>query len=195
MDRYHSLRTRRNAAAHPIMSSHPAPDPNQDSDTADRPSKTQRKREMHERQALGQKLVELSAAQLARLDLPAGLRAAIDETQRISGHEARRRQLQYVGKLMRGADFSAIQSAYDGLLGSSREAVALMHQCERLRDRMLDDDAALAEFVDQNAGVDSQWLRAKVRAARQERAAARAPRHARELYKWLHVQLQNPVRA
>ncbi len=178
------------------MNSHPAPDPSQDGDEAeDRPSKTQRKREMHERQALGQKLVALSAAQLTRIDLPAGLRAAIEEAQRLSGHEARRRQLQYVGKLMRSADFSGIQSAYDGLLGSSREAVALMHQCERLRDRMLDDDAALAEFVDQNAGIDSQWLRAKVRAARQERAAARAPRHSRELYKWLHAQLQSAVRA
>jgi len=156
---------------------------------ASRPSKSQRKREMHERQALGQKLVELSAAQLARLALPQDLLGAITETQRIRGHEARRRQLQYVGKLMRYADYDAIQAGYDNLLGNTRAAVALMHHCERLRDQLLEDDVALAEFIDQNAGVDTQWLRTKVRAARQERAAEKAPRHARELYKWLHAQL------
>jgi len=160
-------------------------------DTADeRPSKSQLKRDMHARQDLGAKLVELSAAQLARLALDESLLAAIRETQRVSGHEARRRQLQYVGKLMRGVDAERIQAGYDNLMGATRSSVALMHRCERLRDQLLDDEAALAQFIDSHAGIDIQWLRAKVRAARQERAAARAPRHARELYKWLHATLQ-----
>ena len=67
-------------------------------DSADeRPSKSQRKRDMHARQDLGKKLVELTGAQLGRLPLEEGLLAAIVETQRVSGHEAKRRQLQYVG--------------------------------------------------------------------------------------------------
>lgn len=156
-------------------------------DTADeRPSKSHLKREMHARQDLGKKLAELNNAQLQRLPLDESLRAAIVEMQRLNGHEARRRQLQYVGKLMRSADADRIQAAYDDLLGATRASVALMHRCERLRDRLLDDETALAEFIDDHAGIDIQWLRAKVRVARQERAAAKAPRHARELYKWLH---------
>lgn len=156
---------------------------------AERPSKTQRKREMHARQALGQKLVGLNADQVARLALPQTLQAAVLLAQRISGHEARRRQLQYIGKLMRQTDVDAIRSAYDGLTGASRESIALLHRCERIRDQLIDDEAALEPFVREHAGVDVQWLRSKVRAARQERTAQRSPRHARELYQWLHVLL------
>ncbi len=164
---------------------------NEADDTGDaRPSKSHLKREMHARQALGKLLVDLSGAQLVRMQLPEGLLAAIVETQRIHGHEARRRQLQYVGKLMRGVDAGAIQAAYDELTGATRESVALMHRCEALRDRLLDDDAAMGEFVQAHAGVDVQWLRTKVRAARQERSAGKPPRHARELYKWLYTQLR-----
>lgn len=166
-----------------------------DGDGDDRPSKSHLKREMHARQALGQRLVELSGAQLERMALPEGLLAAVREAQRVHGHEARRRQLQYVGKLMRTADAAAIQAAYDNLTGATRESVALMHRCERQRDRLLDDENALGEFIDAHAGVDIQWLRAKVRAARQERSAGKAPRHARELYKWLYAQMQAAVRA
>ena len=156
----------------------------------DRPSKSHLKREMHARQALGKKLVDLNNAQLGRMDLSEPLLAAIRETQRISGHEARRRQLQYVGKLMRDVDFTALQAAYDDLMGATRESVALMHRCERLRDRMLEDDEVLGEYIAEHPGIDIQWLRAKVRAARQERSAARPPKQARELYKWLYAELK-----
>jgi ribosome-associated protein len=156
----------------------------------DRPSKSHLKREMHARQALGKKLADLTQTQLARLDLSEGLLAAIRETQRITGHEARRRQLQYVGKLMRDVDFASLQAAYDDLMGATRESVALMHRCERLRDQLLEDDAALGEFIAQHPGIDIQWLRAKVRAARQERGAGRPPRQSRELYKWLYAEIK-----
>lgn len=155
----------------------------------ERPSKSQRKRDMHERQALGQELATLNAGQLARLELPETLMGAIALAQRVNGHEARRRQMQYIGKLMRGADYDNIRAAYENLMGGSRQAVALMHRCERLRERLVEDDAALGEFVQGHPGTDTQWLRAKVRAVRQERAAARPPRHSRELYQWLHQQL------
>jgi len=152
-----------------------------------RPSKSARKREMHARQDLGSQLVALSNAQLAKLGLSDNLLAAIHMAQRVTAHEARRRQMQYIGKLMRDADYESIRAAFDDLTGSSRESVALMHRCERLRDQLIDDDAMVARFIEDNPGVDTQWLRTKVRATRQERTAARPPRHARELYKWLYA--------
>ncbi|SPE22972.1 conserved hypothetical protein [Burkholderiales bacterium] len=174
--------------AAPTVSELPAP-------PQERPSKTQRKQQMHARQGLGQKLVGLNIDQLAQLALPESLHEAILLAQRISGHEARRRQLQYIGKLMREADFEAIRSAYDDLTGASRQSVALLHRCERTRDQLIEQEQALDAFVRDHAGIDAQWLRAKVRAARQERLAARSPRHARELYQWLHALLQADAQA
>ena len=162
---------------------------------AERPSKSQRKREMHARQDLGAQLVRLGAESLRRLELPDILREAIAEAQRIHGREAQRRQLQYIGRLMRDSDYAAIQASYDNLLGGSREAIALMHRCERLRDQLVDDDAALAGLLARHGAIDTQWLRAKVRAVRSERAAARRPRHARELYRWLYALLQGDAAA
>ena len=155
----------------------------------ERPSKTQRKRQMHARQVLGEKLVELNAGQLAQLALPEALHDSIVAARRMNGHEARRRQLQFIGKLMRSADCDAIGQAYDALMGASRASVALMHRCERLREALLDEEAALDRFVRDHPGADAPYLRAKVRAARQERAAQRSGRHARELYRWLHAVL------
>ena len=157
----------------------------------ERPSKSQRKREMHARQDLGRQLTELNETQRARLSLPEALVQAIAEFRRTSGHEARRRQMQYIGKLMRNCDIDAIRAGYDELLGNSRESVARMHRAEGLRDRMLEDDAAVDEFIEAAPEIDAQWLRAKVRAARHEYSASKPPRHARELYRWLHEQLGN----
>ncbi len=146
---------------------------------------------MHARQDLGEQLVRLSAELLRRLALPESLRDAIVEAQRIKGHEARRRQLQYIGRLMRENDYEAIHAAYDDLLGDSRESVDLMHRCERLRDQLIADESALSGFLAQHPGIDTQWLRAKLRAVRSERAAAKPPRHGRELYQWLHQRLKH----
>lgn len=163
-------------------------------DDAGRPSKTRRKKEMTALQALGAQLVALKPDQLARIELPEALREAIEFAHRITSHEARRRHMQYIGKLMRGVDADAIRTALDDATGESAAAVALMHRCERWRDRLLADDAALAELVDalppaheDAPGADVQALRAMIRAARRERAARQPPRHARELYRWLHA--------
>ncbi|MGE5339675.1 MAG: ribosome biogenesis factor YjgA [Gemmatimonadota bacterium] len=155
----------------------------------ERPSKSQRKREMSALQDLGESLVRLGADQLARIDLPDGLREAIVEARGISAHEGRRRQLQYVGRLMRGIDPDPIRRALAAISGNSREAIELMHRCERWRDRLIDDDAALTDLLQTHPGIDTQPLRATIRAARRERAAGAAPRHARELYRWLHQTL------
>lgn len=156
---------------------------------SERPSKTQRKKEMAALQDLGVALVKLNADQLARIDLPDDLRAAIAEARRITDHEGRRRQLQYVGRLMRGVDPEPVRQALAATTGSSRAAVELMHRCERWRDRLLADDAALTELIGAHPGIDAQPLRATIRAARREMTSGAAPKHARELYRWLHETL------
>ena len=156
----------------------------------DRPSKTRRKQEMTALQQLGEALLQLNETQLARLDLPESLRDALHQVRRITAHEARRRQIQYIGRLMRQVDPEPVRRAIADATGLSRTAVALMHRCERLRDRLLDDDAALTEFIADHAHIDAQHLRALIRAARRERASATAPKHARDLYRWLHATLQ-----
>lgn len=158
----------------------------------ERPSKTQRKKEMTALQDLGAALARLAADRLARIDLPERLREAIIETRRITDHEGRRRQLQYVGKLMRGVDAEPIRRALDELTHGSRAAIERMHRCERWRDRLIDDDAALTELLADHPGLDAQPLRAAIRAARRERAEGSAPKHARELYRWLHDHLREP---
>ncbi len=163
--------------------------PDQDVRDGDRPSKTQRKKEMHALQALGQQLVDLSREQLARIDLPGELREAIEFAHRVTSHEGRRRHLQYIGKLMRQVDADEIRAAIGRATGESRVAVALMHHAERWRDRLLADDDALTEFMAERPAVDVQWLRATIRSARREHAAGQPPKSARVLYRWLHEEL------
>jgi ribosome-associated protein len=154
------------------------------------PSKTQRKKDMTALQALGARLTRLNAAQLQQIDLPERLREAIEAVRRITAHEARRRQMQYVGKLMRGVEAAPIERALERLGGESQAAVALMHRCERWRDQLLDGDDALTKLLDEAPVTDVQPLRSMIRAARRERDAGQPPRHSRELYRWLHQHLQ-----
>jgi ribosome-associated protein len=156
----------------------------------ERPSKSQRKREMTALQALGESLLRLTAAELARIDLPLDLREAIAEMARIRSHEARRRQQQYIGRLMRQVDPAPLRAAIENATGESKQAVALMHRCERIRDRLLADDTALTEVLADLPLADAQQLRATIRAARREHGQGHPPTHARQLYRWLHEQYQ-----
>jgi ribosome-associated protein len=161
---------------------------------SERPSKTRLKREMHDLQALGAQLTQLSRDQIARLDLPEELREAVLFAQQVTSHEGRRRHLQYVGKLMRRTDAEVIRAGLARVTGASRAAVTLMHRAEQWRDRLLADDAALTDFVARHPGTDVQWLRTTIRAARREHDTQRPPQHARELYRWLHARLENERR-
>jgi ribosome-associated protein len=157
----------------------------------DRPSKSQRKRDMLALQEIGSDLVKLSTDQVSKLDLPEKLREAVLEAQRITSHEGKRRQLQLVGKLMRQVDPAPIEEQLAAIRGESRGAVVLMHRCERWRDRLIEDDAALTEFLAEHAVDDVQPLRAMIRAARKEHAGGQPPKHARELYRLLHARLSS----
>jgi len=164
--------------------------PPREEPTTERPSKSQRKREMTALQDLGESLLRLSSAELARIELPEPLREAIAETGRIGSHEARRRHLQYIGKLMRQVDPEPLRAAIEDATGESKQAVAMMHRCERLRDALLADDAALDGVLTELPGADMQQLRAAIRAARREHREGRPPKYARQLYRWLHDQFK-----
>ena len=155
------------------------------------PSKTQLKRESHALQALGAELAVLAPAQLVDFALPEAVRDAIDELRRTRSHEGRRRQLQYVGRLMRGVDAAPIREALAQLkLPAAKQTLAL-HRIERWRDDLIAHDTALERFSAEVAGADAQRLRGLVAAARRDAASASA-RHARsyrELFKFLKESL------
>jgi ribosome-associated protein len=149
-------------------------------------SKSQRKREMTALQALGEELVALSAARLARLPLPEGLREAVRAAQQISSRSARRRQLQYIGRLMREVDAEPIRAALAEVKGESREAAARLQRLERWREALIQDgDSALGELLAQHPNADRQHLRRLIRTARDERAQDRPPAAARALLRYL----------
>ena len=152
-------------------------------------SKTKRKQQMLELQSLGTALAKLPAGQFAAIALPDALAAALREARRISSHEGRRRQLQYVGRLMRDVDAEPIRAALAGLAGHSAQARARQQQLERWRTRLLEDDTALTEFAAARPGADVQVLRTLIRNARKEIAAAKPPRAQRELFRVLREML------
>ncbi len=162
-----------------------------------RPSKTQLKQQSHELQKLGRELAELSAAQLAAAPLDEGLREAIEMLRRTRTHEGRRRQLQYVGKLMRQSDADALREVVAAAqLGGARDALAL-HEAERWRAELIADDAALQRWVDEHPDCELQRLRSLVRAARRDAAALaaeqRQPKSFRELYQFIKPFIGKPA--
>jgi len=148
----------------------------------ERPSKTQRKKQMHELQALGERLVELSPEQLAHLALPEDLHDALLEARRVPGRESRRRHMQYIGRLMRRVDPAPIRDRLEILDGRSHEQIARQHAIERWRERLLVEDGALQEFSEGFAVREWEALRELVIEARRERREGRTPRRYRELF-------------
>ncbi len=142
-------------------------------DLVDKPSKTRRKQDSHELQSLGEAMAALPDARLDELAVSDTLRDAVRAFKRTKTFEARRRQMQYIGKLMRQADVEPVRQAVTDLqLGRARDALAL-HQSERWRAELIDDDDAATRFIAAHTGVDAQQLRSLVRAAR--KAAALVP--------------------
>jgi ribosome-associated protein len=148
-------------------------------------SKTRKKREMHELQALGAALVRLPDAQLENVEIPEKLREALLAAKRIKSHEAKRRQMQYIGRLMRDVDPAPIRSRLAELEGSSAQATARHRRLEQWRERLLGDDEALTAFAAEYPGADLQVLRTLIRNARKEASLGRPPRASRELFRVL----------
>ena len=154
----------------------------------ERPSKTRRKLASHELQALGEQLLEFADDHLASLGLDEALVDAIRAARRIRSHEARRRQMQLIGKLMRSADVELARSAVaERQLGRARDSLAL-HDAERWRVELIADDAATTRFAREHAEADLQQLRTLVRNARKDAAGApeqRSGRAYRELFRFI----------
>jgi len=157
------------------------------------PSKTKIKKQMHDLQDLGEELVELSKDQLAKLDLPDTLFLAIREMSRINKFGARRRQMQYIGKLMRDVDIEPINAKLDTWKGISQPHIGYMHQVERWRERLLANDAALTELRDEYPDTDVQRLRTLIRNAQKEREAGKPGKNYREIFQLLREILPQPV--
>jgi ribosome-associated protein len=154
----------------------------------DRPepvSKTRRKREMHARQDLGEELVRLTEAQLSALDLPEKLLDAVLMARRIQKFGALRRQMQYIGRVMRDVDSAAIAAQLDVWKGQSRGATARLHVLEQWRDRLIGSDDTVADLAAAYPGCDVQHVRTLVRNARREQVSGKSPKSARELFQAL----------
>ena len=162
-----------------------------------RPSKTARKAQSAALQALGERLVALPATQLDALQLPERLLAALDEARRIRDFGALRRQRQFIGRLMRQLDeaqLDAIRATFEARDATSAEHTALLHAAEGWRERLMQSDAALSEWLAQHPHSDAQRLRALLRQARKDAAATTSPsqrRAWRELFRLLRDELEN----
>lgn len=150
------------------------------------PSKTQRKKEVHALQDLGEALVALEPDKLAELDLPTRLHDAVMQARQISKFGALRRQMQYIGRLMREeGDAAMIRGRLDAWNGNSIDETARLHLLERWRSRLMADDAALADLLAAHPGADAQRLRTLIRNAKREAEAGKPPKSFRELFQLL----------
>ena len=158
-----------------------------------RPSKTQLKQQMLELQALGQALTRLPADRLHALQLPERLRDAIDEYKRTRSHEGRRRQLQFIGKLMRGVDAEPLRAAVAAEHLGPANAALQLHEAERWRLELVNDDAALDRWSLARPESDLRRLRTLVLAARRDAALPPQQRHGRawrELFQFVKLHLR-----
>lgn len=149
------------------------------------PSKSRRKRESTALQNIGKALVQLPTDQVQKLDLPEPVLLAVLEAQRIKSHSALRRQMQYIGKLMRDVDAEPIVEQLAAIHGKSETAKARFHGLERWRERLLADDQALTELLAHHPEADGQQLHQLIRNARRESAAGKPPRSSRALFRML----------
>lgn len=134
----------------------------------DKPSKSQVKRELHALVDLGFELIELPNSKLDKLNLAEKLRDAIALAQRINSREGKRRQIHYVGKLLRYEDADAIRRQLVVWQQGSKEETRAMHRLETLRDELIAHDHILTELLDKYPDLDIQVLRSHIREARKE---------------------------
>jgi ribosome-associated protein len=164
------------------------PDESDASDFYDRPSKTQRKKDSHALQDLGEAVVALPENRLQGLPMDEPLLDAIRQYRSTKTHEGRRRQMQYIGKLMRRTDPEPLRQAVAAMqLGTAKDALAL-HQAERWRAELIASDDAQTRWSAEHPTADVQQLRSLVRAARKDAAAApeqRSGKAFRDLFRFI----------
>ena len=158
-----------------------------------RPSKTRRKKDSHDLQDLGEALVAMPDGRLVDLPMDESLLDAIRQYRVTRTHEGRRRQMQYIGKLMRRNDPEPLREAVAAMqLGQAKDALAL-HDAERWRNELIASDSALDSWLAEHPQADVQQLRSLIRAARKDASEApeqRSGKAFRELFRFLR---QNPT--
>ena len=169
-------------------------------DSGDQPiSKSARKRQMHRLQAMGTALVDLAPGVVETLGLSDMLVDALELARNTKKHEALRRQLQFVGKLMRKEDPQVIERVeilLDNLQAQQQKNNHALHACERWRDLILEQqDQGVEKFIAEYPAADRQWLRQICRQHQQELAQQRPPVAARKLFAYLRETLQNAAQS
>ena len=160
------------------------------------PSKSELKRQMQARQKLGEKLVALNKQQLNIIPLDPTLIEAITDYQRFKSNEARRRQMQFIGKLMRDADADAIEQAYQSTQAGSEASKKIQHKLEWWRDRLIvEGDAAVNEAIVEFPQMDRQIIRQLIRESLKEQKENKPPAASRKLFKYLKQEMDNQCSA
>ena len=152
----------------------------------DRPSKTELKHESIELQLLGETLTTLSSDQLDQLDLPELMRDALEELHRVGKHEATRRHMQYIGKLMRDIDPAPIRAQLDRWEMGTRANKAAFKASERWRDRLIAEPDALTLFMAEQPSVDREKLNELLLRARLQAAKGEAPAASRQVFRLIY---------
>ncbi|WP_455365110.1 ribosome biogenesis factor YjgA [Kaarinaea lacus] len=154
-------------------------------------SKSQMKREMLALQALGEKLLELSIDQLTQLSLPDDLSNALLQAKQIKKHGAKRRQLQYIGRLMRDVDADDIRAQYEHVTQQSAQAVQQLHKIEKWRERLLQEgDDALQALIEEFPNLDRNHLRQLIRTAKQESSQNSPPKAYRKIFQLIKAEYE-----
>lgn len=174
------------------MSDHHLPDdtPPDGDDEEWGPSKTVEKREAHAAQKLGESLIELDADTLDQLPVSERMRDALNLAQRMRARGARKRHMQYIGRLMREEDVEGIQAGLRRMDPNSPENQRLFHLAERWRAALSQDSDAVTQFVAEFPQVDVQHLRQLQRAARSEAAREETGRASRALFQEVRAMLE-----
>ncbi len=155
-------------------------------DTQEIKSKTQLKDEMHELQSLGEALLALPLSVYHTLPVPEDLDDALTAARKITAHGARRRQMQFIGKVMRTIDAAPLEAAYEEWKAGNKKLAREHQYLEELRDKLITGDkVALDEFIQQHQDCDIQQLRQLIRLAQQEKKQDKPPKNYRKLFQFL----------
>ena len=149
-------------------------------------SKSQRKRDANAAQQLGKDILTLSQDAQNSIELPGNLSKALNDARRIKQNSALKRQLQYIGKLMRHIELEPIREQYLKLTNHYDKDVKEFHHLEKWRDRLLTEgDKALEELINEAPNTDRQHLRQLIRQSAKETKLKKPPKSAREIFRYL----------
>jgi len=169
-------------------------DTDNDTPDADEISKSRRKRELHALKQLGAALLEFSDDALRQLQLPDTLLDALRTAKRITSNSAGKRQLQYIGKLLRDIDSAPLQAAVEARNHQHATHTRDFHHLEALREKLINEgDSALPAVLARYPHTDRQHLRKLVRQARKEQETHQPPRASRLLFRYLRELQETPA--